>query len=465
MTFTSILFGSCLIISWIYAIAFLALLLENRRFWSVHRKKPAPKLSVYPRTCIIIPCKGLEHNLGENLAGFMLQDHPNYEVIFVVESGRDPAVPVIRKLIGQNPTVTSKMVVAGIAETCGQKVHNLRAATKEYSKEVDILVFADSDAAPNNTWLRWLTQCIGRKRLGARTGYRWMVPRDNSLATLLGVTINNILASMLGKGNFYLAWGGSWAVHRRVFEEVGVRQAWSGSLSDDLVASRALRLSKLNIGFEPQCICNSPVKFTPASLFEFLRRQFLIARRYTPLYLYAGLLLTLAVQIGFWGGLIVGAIKCVAGDSTGYLLLGSSGLLYAMGVVRSALRQTMGRGHNPEWRLQKKARKFDLFCGPFTGVITLGIMLASLVGNRITWRGIHYHIGPSGRIQTIARTMQIDNWGIDKPQPNASDAKHLPDREVFESNTYLKQVKKFEPRPPAQETLKLDDPTDTRSAA
>ena len=45
--------------AWVYSIAFLALLVENHRFWKVHQKKPAPLAHTYARANIIIPCKGL----------------------------------------------------------------------------------------------------------------------------------------------------------------------------------------------------------------------------------------------------------------------------------------------------------------------------------------------------------------------------------------------------------------------
>jgi len=121
---------------------------ENHRFWKVHQKKPAPLAHTYARANIIIPCKGMEHQLRENLTAFMQQDHPNYEVTFVVERANDASVQLIRNVQKENRCVRSRLIVAGRTEQCGQKVHNLRCATAELSKEVDVLVFADSDASP-----------------------------------------------------------------------------------------------------------------------------------------------------------------------------------------------------------------------------------------------------------------------------------------------------------------------------
>ena len=355
-TFT-ILAVAFTIASWIYSIAFLTLVAENYRFWRVHQKKPVPITHTYACANVIIPCKGMEHKLRENLSALMHQDHPNYEVTFVVERATDPAVQLIRNLQKENRCIKTRLVVAGRTEDCGQKVHNLRRATEDLPIDVDVLVFADSDANPKSTWLRWIVNRIGRENLGARTGYRWMVPKNKKVPTLLGCTINNALTSFLGRGKHYLVWGGSWAIHRKIFDAVGIREAWSGVLSDDLVASRALKSANLEIEFEPQCVCTTVVEFNWATLTEFMRRQLLIGRRYSPVYWLASLIIVVTSQVGFWGGLIGGIAAVSAGDSIGYWFLASSAGLYLLGVARAGIRQNIGRSNDHTWRSYRRAKK------------------------------------------------------------------------------------------------------------
>jgi len=419
LVFTTI---ACGLISWIYSGVFLALVCENARFWKVHRRRTTPNEQTYARSCIIIPCKGMEHQLRENLTAFLRQDHPNYEVFFVVERETDPAVRLIRNLMDENRCVQSRLIIAGRAENCGQKVHNIRMATQHLHPEIDVLVFADSDANPGTSWLRWLVKGIGRENLGARTGYRWMMPRKNNFPTLVVCTINNALASMLGRGKHYLVWGGSWAIHRKVFDLVGIREAWFGVLSDDLVASRALQKAKLRVEFEPQCVCSSRVQFSTSQMFEFLRRQFLIGRRHSPKYWYATLFLVATSQIGFWASLIMGVIGTSNGNWFGKWALLSAGLLYAMGVARSAVRQNIGKRAFPAWRQHRKARKFDLFGGPVTGLLTLLTLIQSMIGNEIIWRGIRYFIGAGGRVLVLGRSMPSGDWPINTQAPEIATA-------------------------------------------
>src|SRR5215213_1683380 len=100
-----------------------------------------------PYASVIAPCRGLDQGLGENLAGLFRQDYPAYEIVFVVDSATDPALAVIeevRREFGQR--VASRVVVAGEAKDCGQKVHNLCAAVGAADLKSEVFVFVDSDA-------------------------------------------------------------------------------------------------------------------------------------------------------------------------------------------------------------------------------------------------------------------------------------------------------------------------------
>ena len=80
-------------ISAVYCAVFQLLMVENHRFWRGRSKLPAPTQPYYPRVHLIIPCKGMEPGLRKNLLAFIRQDYGYYEISFVVESARDPAIP------------------------------------------------------------------------------------------------------------------------------------------------------------------------------------------------------------------------------------------------------------------------------------------------------------------------------------------------------------------------------------
>ncbi len=89
------------------------------------------------------------------------------------------------------------MVVAGRATDSGQKVHNLRVATRAISQRIKYLAFVDSDARPRPEWLRALVSRLERPGLGAVTGYRWFTPAAASLANALVYSMNCDVISLL----------------------------------------------------------------------------------------------------------------------------------------------------------------------------------------------------------------------------------------------------------------------------
>ena len=86
--------------------------------------------------------------MENNLRALLRQDYHDFEVHFILESTADPAYDVVQRIIAQHPRVAMRLVIAGLATDCGQKVHNLRCATARIPADVKYLAFVDSDACP-----------------------------------------------------------------------------------------------------------------------------------------------------------------------------------------------------------------------------------------------------------------------------------------------------------------------------
>ena len=61
-----------------------------------------------------------------------------FTVTFVVESKADPAFERLTALLAVPGGAPARIVVAGEARDCGQKVHNLLVATADRSPEVEV---------------------------------------------------------------------------------------------------------------------------------------------------------------------------------------------------------------------------------------------------------------------------------------------------------------------------------------
>lgn len=377
---------------------------EHRRFARSRLQNPRP-LAPVRRVAVFAPCKGLDPDLEVNLRPLMEQDYPDFSVTFVVESAADPACEPIRRLLARYPHVEARLLVAGSTSAMGQKVHNLRTATREMDDDAEVLAFVDSDARPGRHWLRRLVQRLNHSpESAAVTGYRWFVPLRPSWANHLLYSINASVASAMGPGVHHLVWGGSWAIRREVFDQLALADAWNGMLSDDLVAARVLHQAGWGVDFEPACMLASPLDLGARQAFEFLRRQYVVARFYSARWWTLALVGATVPMLAFWGGMAI----LLNGILNGVWSMGpcfACAALYGLTVVRGLLRHELAELYVPEHQEKiAPAARFDLFAGPLIGLVNCLALVSSAVGSRLVWRGITYRMGRGGRVLNVVRT-------------------------------------------------------------
>jgi len=356
------------------------------------------------RVALFAPCKGLDLDLAANLRAILRQDYDDYEVTFIVENTDDPAYAAIRRAMAKHPWVPARVVVAGRATDCGQKVHNLRVATRHLSQRVKYLAFVDSDARPRPEWLRTMVARLDRPDVGAVTGYRWFTPAKASVANALVYSMNCDVISLLTRSSHHLIWGGSWAIRREVFDSIGLRDAWRGTLSDDLVASRLMRASRLAVRFEPACVVASPLEVSLGQAMSFIRRQYLIARLYTFDWWLFSLISATFTSAVWLGNFAVLLWSLLSGSPSPWIPVAVGTVLYLTTVYRGAVRQALVATYFPHWeKASRRIRRFDVWVNPLVEIAHWIGVLSSAVGRCIVWRGIRYRVLPGGKVKEIVR--------------------------------------------------------------
>ena len=364
-------------------------LLGGLRFAAyVRRETSRPLPDFQPFASVIVPGRGLEPGLAENLGTLLTQDYPAYEVLFVFDREDDPAIEVVEQL-----TTTPKIVIAGPATDSGQKVHNLRVAVTRIDPRSEVLVFVDTDARPERQWLKNLVAPLADEKLGASSGYRWFVPVNGGIASRLRSVWNASIASALGSDttkNF--CWGGSTAIRRTTFDRLKVGERWRGTVSDDFTLTRILREANLPIHFTPNCLVPSFGDCDFRELLEFTTRQIKITRVYAS-HLWLPLLLGSSLfTIVFFGGLIL--IGVYPRSSALYIFLS---IIFALGAAKSIVR----------WRAVNMPATRDLiahiFLWPFAQLIYLYNAIAAGFSRRIQWRGITYNLQSPTEAVIISR--------------------------------------------------------------
>ena len=371
-------------------------LLSGLRFAAyVRRETSRPLPDFQPFASVICPGRGLEPGLAENLGTLLAQDYPLYEVLFVFDRADDPALEVVEQLI-KTSRVAAKIVIAGPATDCGQKVHNLRVAVTEIDPKSEVLVFVDTDARPERQWLRQLVAPLADETLGASSGYRWFVPVNGGIASQLRSVWNASIASALGsdtRKNF--CWGGSTAIRRTTFERLHISERWRGTVSDDFAITRILREANLPIHFTPNCLVPSFGDCDFKELLEFTTRQIKITRVYAQ-HLWLPLLLGSSLfTLVFFGGLIL--IGVYPRSSAVYIFLS---VIFALGAAKSIIR----------WRALSITMRRDLaahiLLWPFASLLYLYNAIVAGFSRRIKWRGITYELKSPNEAVIISREQQ-----------------------------------------------------------
>ena len=349
-----------------------------------------PETNFTPFCSIIAPCRGLEEDLRENLAALFRQNYQQFEILFVVDDGRDEAVSTIEEISRQGGK-HAKLIVAGKTVECGQKVHNLRRAVLEVSGESEVFVFVDSDARPGENWLKNLVAPLEDETTGAATGYRWFVATRGGFFSQLLSVWNASIASALGANtekNF--CWGGATAIRRDVFERIKMREKWRGTLSDDFAVTRAVKEANLKIRFVPQCLTVSTADVSFAELLEFTTRQMKITRVYAPRLWKASFVGSIIFTFVFWIGI---ALLFFLSGWHFWLTLALLLIIFAFGAAKARLRLKAVKLVLKDYENELNRQTFShITLWTVSPILYFYNCFCALLSRRIVWRGIKYEL-------------------------------------------------------------------------
>lgn len=371
----------------------------------VRHELARPRSEFTPFASVVAPCRGLEPGLKENVEALFRQQYPHYEIIFVTDSASDPAINLIEKVIEQlQQQVTARVVVAGAASDCGQKVHNLTAAVSQISTRSEVIVFVDTDARPHADWLGSLVAPLADTKLGAATGYRWFVPQRGGFSSQLRSVWNASIASALGeRGDKNFCWGGSTAIRRSTFTQLELPDRWRGTVSDDFALTNLLQAAQLPIHFVPQCLVPSLGDCKARELIEFTNRQLKITRVYAP-HLWQPLLIgSLLFCLVFFGGIALVVARTLLGVSYLPALVMLVGI-YLLGAAKAHVRfKAVRLARAVQQQRSAQSLLAHLLLWPIASALYLANAIGAGFSRRIKWRGITYELKSPSEAVIIAR--------------------------------------------------------------
>ncbi len=348
-----------------------------------------------PVTAVICPCKGSEPGLEENLMALTRFEYPSYEIYFSLATSLDPALKIIErvKAASQRPV---HIVIAGPPEDCSEKVFNLRRAVEALPENFEVYAFVDSDVRLGRRWLSKLVAPLQDVRIGATTGYRWIIPNRRSgaggFASAMASAWNASIATMLGRPRENFCWGGGTAIRRSAFNDAKVLEAWKGAASDDLALTRALEDSGKTIVFCPECLAATLHPWTNPDLMEFTNRQILITRVYSSRRWMMGAAAHLSYSITLIYAAIAIFVTMIGGDPWFQLALLAL-VIPLLAAMKGALRTMVISDLLPEWKAQLGEWGWAWTAlAPVVPFLFAWNFLSSLSTRRIRWRGVRYEL-------------------------------------------------------------------------
>lgn len=391
------------ILFWFFAIpAVLATLVSvkgGRRFMEYAELRSKQTLAEppggWPSVALIVPVKGAEPGLAENLRSLRRQDYPDFELTVCFADAADPAVAVARASLGPE----CRFVAAGEPPPdIGEKVHNLEAAVKAVPRERKVLVFADSDGEVRADWVRKLVAPLADEGVGATTAFRWHFPPEGGFWSLLRSVWDSVIPTIMDSRDRSFAWGGGTAVSRDAFQAARVLEYWQGSVSDDLRLTQAMQDAGLGIRFLPEAMVATTGQCRGGDFLAWTVRQATITRVYRFKTWLAGCL----SHIAYCAAQLLCVLQLVQGNLIGLFPLM---LILLPGMAKGGTRAYVCALVFPEREAWLERYGWTYFwLTPVATWVWLYAFLRSGLTRRIRWRGRTYDLISETRVREVGRS-------------------------------------------------------------
>jgi len=348
-----------------------------------------------PEVLVLVPCRGADAGLEENLEAILGQAYPRYRVAFCVDRLDDSAVPVIERARARHDT-PSRLATAPDLPGIGGKALAILGGLSGRRASDDVVAFVDSDVRPDPGFLRSLVQPLALPTIGATTGYRWYVPVRGGLWSAVRSAWNAAGLNIFFSDRYNFLWGGAWAIRKENLDRLDLEALWRGTLSEDLAVTSAVKRAGLRVQFVPRAVAPTFEDCDRRQCVEWTDRQTaMVALWGRHIRNFAAL--TYGV---FDGSFVLGLVCAILGGLVDIAFLIPAGLFLSdvpVAMLNGALRRRAVFNGNTNlaraWRVSPGA-------WALANLIVPWLIAANLVRTRhvrrIEWRGKRYEIDRNG---------------------------------------------------------------------
>lgn len=237
MSFALLVFGAGLLLAAASASYLLLAIARVAAFRPFQGTAPA-RLGV----TILKPVCGAEPRLYECLRSFCLLDHAPLQIVFGVGDHADPAIPVIKRLIGEFPALDLSLVVDSAVHGTNLKVGNLINMSR--SARHEIVIVSDSDTEVTPDCLGSVLAPFADAAVGAVTCLYQGAPTAGFASKLGALFVNDwFLASAVVDARMRepaYCFGPLTAIRRDALEAIGGFGVLAFHLADDFMLGRMI---------------------------------------------------------------------------------------------------------------------------------------------------------------------------------------------------------------------------------
>jgi ceramide glucosyltransferase len=330
-----------------------------------------------PCVSILKPLKGTDPDIYESFRSHCLQDYPEYEIIFGVSDGNDPAVASVRQLQREFPDRAIHLVVSPNKLGANVKVSNLEQMmqTARYSH----LIVNDSDIRVDRDYLRRVMAPLADDRVGMVTClYRGVAaPSLGSRLESLGISTDfcaGVLVARQLEGGIHFGLGSTMAFRRSDLDRVGGFKSIVDFLADDYELGRRIASLGLQVRLSDVIV---ETHLPAYDLRGFLAHQLRWNRgvRDSRTGGYVGLVSTF--------GLMWASLNLIAAHAAPW----AWAVLAVTLLLRLAVALMVGKSVLQDPDLLK-----HLWLLPLRDLVAVAVWIASFAGHTVTWRGDRFQL-------------------------------------------------------------------------
>ena len=214
------------------------------------KEREVPRLAVYPRVAILVPCHNEEVVIHDALIQLSYNRYPNFEIIAINDGSSDRTGEILEELTGK----IERLRVVTLTKNMG-KAMALKAGAVVSSSE--FLMCIDADALLDRDAIFWMMQhFLDGPRVGAVTGNPRVVNRATLLARIqigeFSAIVGMIKRTQRKLGRIFTVSGVNTCFRRAALHSVGY---WSpDTVTEDIDISWKLQLKSWDIRYEPHAL-------------------------------------------------------------------------------------------------------------------------------------------------------------------------------------------------------------------